>query len=390
MSKLTKLFQDAAHNFESQYIESLPRIVKYKIERIDQSKAGTVEKVKLIDKFHALIKKDKHKIKNDFIEHINSLERYLAYSSTPKAFSQAWNFRKSKISNLSIFEVQSLVSNQAQLIPTIKTENLLNAAQKGMIKSEENKAFLYGVRHSKGNYEDKLDELGNFSYQPPIDVLGMLRYRWLEWLSIKSNLPIFIFITIWFKHEGLKSTNHVTMICPAIITKLNKKFDAPLSLRLITVDDAIESIMRIKAMDVAEDLATIRMALTNEMVIKYNYESIKKNRELRIALINWAQSKGKKCPGQSCNNITFSNISNKSKIHLGHIVPQHWGSIFQFLQEKNHLHHPDNLYLSCDKCNVSLNNSFPDNALRENILSTDFGTIGDFIRSDIKYFKDFS
>ena len=115
--------------------------------------------------------------------------------------------------------------------------------------------------------------------------------------------------------------------------------------------------------------------------------NIKSNSKLRNHLINWAISKGKKCPGDKCQNAEFKKITNKSKIHLGHIVPQNWGGIFQFLQEKNHIHHPDNLYLSCSECNISLNSSFPGDSLRKNIIDDKFGTIGDYIRTDLGYFS---
>ena len=67
--------------------------------------------------------------------------------------------------------------------------------------------------------------------------------------------------------------------------------------------------------------------------------------------------------------------------------PRIGGGAFSFFQEKNHIHHPDNLYLSCSKCNISLNASFPDDHLRKNIIDPSFGTIGDYIRSDPEYFS---
>ncbi len=316
------------------------------------------------------------------------MEGYLAYCSSPKSFEKGWKYRKTKISSLSLFEVQGLLASNAQLIPMIKSENLFNSGEKGMIKSRENGAFLYGVRHSKGNYDDVLDVLGNFSYQPPFDALGMIRYRWLEHLSIKWNLPLYMFITMWFKHTVLNSTNHVTMICPLKITQLNLDFDSPLNLQIINVNQAIEQTMMMRAMDSLDLDSKIRKSLLDEYVVKYNYESIKSNSKLRNHVINWAINKGKRCPGTKCENIEFRKISNKSKLHLGHVIPQNWGGVFQFLQENNHIHHPDNLYLSCSECNISLNASFPDNNLRKNIINDDFGTIGDYIRSDIEYFSN--
>lgn len=386
-TKLEDLIQNSKAEFIDKYLSKLPSEVKYSVDRIDGLKKDTISKEDLISKFHKLVPVDIGKFKIDYISHIATMEGYLAYSSTPKSFEKAWKFRKTKISSISLFEVQELLSNHAQLIPMIKSENLLNSGEKGMIKSKENGAFLYGIRHSKGNYDDALDSLGNFSYQPPFDALGMLRYRWLEYLTIEAKLPVYMFVTMWFKHEVLEATNHVTMLCPVKITKMNKEFDAPLNLQLITVNEAIEHTMMIRSMDTLDLTSKIRTGLPEEYVIKFNYENIKSNSKLRNHLINWAITKGKKCPGDKCQNVEFKKITNKSKIHLGHIVPQNWGGIFQFLQEKNHIHHPDNLYLSCSECNISLNASFPGDALRKNIVDDKFGTIGDYIRTDLNYFS---
>lgn len=325
-----------------------------------------------------------------FLKHVQTIESYLAYSSSPSSFAQAWIFRKTKISKLSLFEVQDLLTRHAQLIPTIRSENLFNCGEKGMILSEENVSFLYGLRHSKGNYDDNLDNLGNFNYQPPADALGMLRYRWLEVLSVKFKLPIYLYVTMWFKYEGIKSSQikHVTMLCPVKITQINPKFDAPLSLQLIDVNECIERSMMIKSLDELEIETAVRSGLKEEFVIKFNYATLSTNTFLKSQIVKWAVSKGKKCPGVKCDHIPFSAISNKSQIHLGHIIPQKWGGVFQFMQERNHIHHPDNLYLTCNLCNTSLNYKFPDKQLMDNILDGDSGTIGDFIRSDPKFFSN--
>ncbi len=386
-TKLEELILKSRNDFVDNYLTQLPSEISYSVERVDGLKQSKVSREELIKKFDKLVPSDIEKFKADYISHIGAMEGYLAYSSTPKSFEKAWKFRKTKISSISLFEVQELLSSHAQLIPMIKSENLLNSGEKGMIKSKENGAFLYGIRHSKGNYDDALDSLGNFSYQPPFDALGMLRYRWLEYLTVEAKLPIYMFVTMWFKHEVLEATNHVTMLCPVKITKMSKEFDAPLNLQLITVNEAIEHTMMIRSMDTLDLTSKIRTGLPEEYVIKFNYENIKSNSKLRNHLINWAISKGKKCPGDKCQNVEFKKITNKSKIHLGHIVPQNWGGIFQFLQEKNHIHHPDNLYLSCSECNISLNSSFPGDSLRKNIIDDKFGTIGDYIRTDLGYFS---
>ncbi|HXH75053.1 MAG TPA: hypothetical protein VNJ08_08815 [Bacteriovoracaceae bacterium] len=387
IKQLELILADAVDYFREEYINKLPAKVDYEVQRADGLKRGTVTRSALNQKFTSLVGNKPDIFKNKFIDHLHALEAFLAYSSSPTAFAQAWKFRKTKISKLSLFEVQELLSRHAQLIPTIRAENLLNCGEKGMIKSTKNQSFLMGIRHSKGNYDDNLDNLGHFDYQPPADALGMLRYRWLEVLALKFNLPIYMFVTMWFKYEAIKTTKHVTLICPVKITKRNNKFDAPLNLQLIDVHEGIERAMMIRSLDELEIQTSVRSSLNDEMVIKFNFDNINSNKALRSSLIQWAMKQGKTCPGSKCNHVAFRDVKNKSHIHLGHIIPQKWAGVFQFMQERNHIHHPDNLYLSCNTCNTSLNYLFPDRVLMDNILDGKFGTIGDFIRSDPSYFS---
>ena len=86
-----------------------------------------------------------------------------------------------------------------------------------------------------------------------------------------------------------------------------------------------------------------------------------------IQVKNWARKVGKTCPGSLCNHIEFEKLSNK-KIAFGHIVSQDWTRAFTFLLDKKD--HPDNLYLTCNICNSSLSNNFPDSELRKEIMKT--------------------
>ena len=76
-----------------------------------------------------------------------------------------------------------------------------------------------------------------------------------------------------------------------------------------------------------------------------------------------------------CNHIKFAQLPNRN-IAFGHIISQKWISCFNFLLDKRD--HPDNLYLSCQKCNSSLSDNFPDSELRNEIEK--MGTIGDWLR----------
>ena len=110
--------------------------------------------------------------------------------------------------------------------------------------------------------------------------------------------------------------------------------------------------------------------------LKYSYENIcnsKKGRKIKT----WAKKNGKKCvDGSICNNVEFKDLRD-SDIAFGHIISQNWSKSFTYLLNK--VNHPDNLYLSCKKCNSSLSDNFPNKGLKNKIYLE--GTIGDWLRS---------
>ena len=81
------------------------------------------------------------------------------------------------------------------------------------------------------------------------------------------------------------------------------------------------------------------------------------------------------CPGEYCDHRLFDSLK-LNQIAFGHIIPQDWARSFTYILDKKN--HPDNLYLTCDKCNSSLSNNFPDLTLRKEINKR--GTIGGLLR----------
>ena len=59
-------------------------------------------------------------------------------------------------------------------------------------------------------------------------------------------------------------------------------------------------------------------------------------------------------------------------------------SLSNFLLDKKD--HPDNLYLSCQRCNASLSDNFPDTELRNEIETR--GTIGDWLRGHVESIRE--
>lgn len=104
--QLIRILSDAAVYFNEVYIRGLPDTVNFKVQRSDGLKTGSIKKAELFKKFETLTGSNPERFKNKFLDHLQAIEAYLAYSSSPIAFAQAWKFRKTKISKLSLFEVQ--------------------------------------------------------------------------------------------------------------------------------------------------------------------------------------------------------------------------------------------------------------------------------------------
>ena len=92
---------------------------------------------------------------------------------------------------------------------------------------------------------------------------------------------------------------------------------------------------------------------------------------------------GYSCPGSLCNHVKFEKLKS-SKIAFGHIISQDWAKSFTYLLEKKD--HPDNLYLTCQSCNSSLSNKFPNEELKKKIEGV--GTIGDWLRKAEKEIRE--
>ena len=317
--------------------------------------------------------------KTDFLSHFSELKNYLTFCSSPKAFRTAWDIR-SEI--LNPFDANKLINEGGQLIPLNEKVRVLKTEQQGVLYGI-NKRLILGLRHSEGNYDDKLDDLGQFTYQPPKDVSGFLRYRWCHFLSEKLQVPYILLVIIWFEFRLNDDINHVFIIAPAKIVNnpkelknLDNTLHKPLKLQLINREEAFSNLLVLQSLN--EDIGELetRFELPDTRAREWSYDKIN-NTEKGRKIKRWARSTGKRCPGDMCEHQPFENI-NPSKIAFGHIISQNWSRAFTYLLGR--IHHPDNLYLTCSKCNSSLGDRFPNPDLRGNIIEN--GTIGDWLRSN--------
>jgi hypothetical protein len=315
---------------------------------------------------------------NDFIEHFENVEKYIPFCSSPKAFRTAWGLRSNILNK---YDGDILVNEGGQLIPINKESRIFQCIQQG-VELGVKKKLITAVRHSEGNYDDDLDDLGSFAYQPPADVTGMLRYRWCQYLSKNLEIPYVLIAVMWFEYRINEKMNHVFIVSPAKIIEeqkdirdFGKSIHRPLNLQIINRNEAINTINRIYSLDYSGiDLET-RASLSDLLAREWAYERINnspKGRQIK----KWAKKTGKTCPGNRCNHAPFDSLGF-SQIAYGHIIPQDWARSFTYILDKKD--HPDNLYLTCKSCNSSLSNNFPDTTLRKEIYKR--GTIGDWLRN---------
>lgn len=173
--------------------------------------------------------------------------------------------------------------------------------------------------------------------------------------------------------------NWLYMIAPVKVISYNllsdKTINLPLTLQTISREEAYQIISQLKGITNSDIEIGYRPILADDIALEFSYQHIKSSPK-GVAIKKWAINSGKKCP--SCE-LEFSKLS-LSKMHFGHIIAQSWCNSFGFLQDR--MDNPDNLYLSCDACNTSLNKNFPNLKLRELISKT--GTIGDWLRSSLR------
>jgi hypothetical protein len=374
MNDLDKLAYEASQTFQKEWIKRSSSSLEFNHSG-NQIKFPKQFYEKQLSNFTNSVSKN---YSSKLLNHFKSLEPYLPFSSSPKGFGAAWNIRKDKNGVLTPSEALILENEGGRIVPMIDS-NILKDNQKGMIGSPFSKTLLSGVRHSKGNYEDALGAVGDFSYEPPRYLESMLRYRWLEHITTQYNMPFFMFVTMWFKYEGLDGASHVSMICPVKITKINNKINDALSLQFITSKQALSVVDQVVSLSGIHDYEiSIREPLNEQDANQYSYEFVKSSKRGRV-LKQLAREIGLKCPGEGCKSSDFSKLDDKN-IHFGHIVPQSWSTEFAFLLDR--VNHPDNLYLSCNGCNVSQNHNFPNADVKKRIKQS--GTIGDMLRKHSK------
>lgn len=374
-SKIDNLFENI-YNETNRFIDLKFKEGSRNVGRVNEAKKIELKKESVKDALGSILSKNPSTNTNDFIDCINSVRTYLPFCSSPKAFKTAWELRTKSIS---INDSEAIVKLGGQFVPENQKSRIFKTEMQGNLY--HNKKFMKAVRHSEGNYNDKLDDLGNFTYEPPENIRGMMRYRVSEIITQNFNIPYVVLVIIWFEYEVESDLKQIFIVCPAKVkleekVNLNNNISNPISLQLIEREEAYSIINRFESLNDTDLNLSIRDELPDNIGREYSYENIcssKKGKKIKT----WAKKNGKKCvDGSICNNVEFKDLRD-SDIAFGHIISQNWSKSFTYLLNK--VNHPDNLYLSCKKCNSSLSDNFPNKGLKNKIYLE--GTIGDWLRS---------
>ena len=320
-----------------------------------------------------------------FTDHLLGQKNIIAaFASTPISFSDAWNMKSEELIAEDVLALSKSGGHfQFNQIPngTDKSGSALyqNNYAKGLVHSKGT-GLVKGFRHKTGGiYEaDSLDEMGVFTYATPNDPAGMMEYRFVEKFSKKLGIPFVYIITQWFKYrtnfESLNSWIYMTGVAKVVSDSMHPH--NPIRLQLISKDEAIKLINTLLDGVQTKGDYRVRPPLPEHLRLGWSYSKIKQDKDKRNKIIDYAKKHSFRCPGDKCNKVFFKDLAN-SNIHLGHRISQNWNSQNTGVAD---VHHPYNLYLSCNTCNISLSEKYPTEIDR---LINEMGTIGDWLMKDL-------
>ena len=321
----------------------------------------------------------------DFLLHLQGQKHIIsAFASTPISFSNAWNMKADEISSSDVVSLTKAGGhfqfNQLQNGDESGSNLYMSGFPRGLVNSSGT-SLIKGFRHkTDGVYEqDSLSEMGVFTYATPNNSAGMMQYRFAEKFSSTIGIPMVYILTQWFRYDTPFEDNNPWLYMTGVakvVGNSNHPHD-PIELQLITKDEALRLISNLIEVFQTKGDFRIRPPMPVHLQMGWSYDKIKSNRDKRMLIIEYARKNNLRCPGDLCNHQHFSKIKN-NKIHIGHRISQNWNSQNMGVAD---VHHPYNLYLSCDKCNISLSDKYP-NQIDE--IINHMGTIGDWLMKDLR------
>jgi len=291
-SELEKKLAKASTDFRIKTKKDLSKSVTISIV-----KNGKIEKIRVTkSKIEGALRKistgPTHLYTKNFLNHFESLSRYLPLCSSPKSFIAAWKIPNEDLDP----HIADILSKEgAQFHPLNvfdKKERIFRYNEQG-VQLGENKGLLFALRHSKGNYLDDVDSQGYFVYQPPTNVSGFFQYRWSQYLREKFDIPIFVLAIRWFRYKIRDKYNYVFVIAPAeILSKeeqnevggnlksrndlknLSKSLGRPLPLKIISREEAYNLFFDLYTLDNEKSKIKNRTRLPKAIKDNWSYTKI--------------------------------------------------------------------------------------------------------------------
>ena len=320
-----------------------------------------------------------------FTKHLLGQKHILAaFASTPLSFSNAWNMKAEELSAEDALAL-SRSGGHFQFNQIAGGANASGSAlylkgfAKGLVHSKGT-GLTKGFRHKTGGIyeEDSLNEMGVFKYATPTDAAGMMEYRFAENFSKHLGVPLVYIITQWFRYntEYEPLNDWIYMTGAAKVVSLKDHPYEPIELQLINKDDALRVIDNLLDAIQTNGEFKIRPPMPEHLKLGWSYDKISRDRKKRDLIISYAKENNLRCAGQKCGHVPFQKLPSRN-IHFGHRISQKWNSSNAGVAD---IHHPYNLYLSCDKCNISLGEKYPTEIDK---LIEELGTIGDWLMRDM-------
>ncbi len=328
---------------------------------------------------------DFEKFTKNFTTHLLGQKNIVAaFASTPTSFADAWNMKSDELIAEDVISLTKsgghFQFNQIPYGPNKSGSSLYqNNYAKGLVHSKGT-GIIKGFRHKTGGvYEaDSLNEMGIFTYATPNNSAGMIDYRFAEYFSKRVRLPYIFLVTQWFKYstnyEDLNNWIYMTGVAKVCSTASHPH--DPIKLQLVSKDEAIKILNDFLEVIQTKGSFRVRPPFPEHLRLGWSYSKIKQDKDKRKKIIDYAVKHRLRCPGDKCKNVFFKELK-LSEIHIGHRISQNWNSQNSGVAD---VHHPYNLYLSCNKCNISLSEKYPTEI---DELINKIGTIGDWLMSGL-------
>jgi len=306
-SILFELLKSAVTEFRSR-AQAEVKEEEYRIDSPDNDKRVNVSRTQVDSALDKICPSDISDFQEDVMNYREQIRALIPFCSSPASFRTAWDLRSEALNQ---WDADTIVDQGGQLLPLNMISRIFQCIQQG-VELSKNQRLVLAVRHSEGSYQDKLDDLGRFTYQPPNNTAGMLRYRWCQFLSRKLGIPYLLLAIMWFKTQQPvdNELNHVFMIAPARIINYEKdladigaSLSHPLELQIIKRSDASVILRQLDSLGETDPNIKARSELPEQLAREWSYDKIN-NTEKGRKIKKWAQSTGRRCPGTSCRNGT--------------------------------------------------------------------------------------